>query len=277
MSIVVTETLNNRNVTFSRGSYKSATREFLVYDDAGASIDVSEVLAQADIPSVSGWAAQGEFHPTLPLLTAQDATIEAHDEHKNVFVVKITYKQLLVWGPDSNFPGYMEFSGGVAADFRDTWRRLPIRPDDIDNPDDEDIEGTAIDVKGEPISVPFTTSTFEIQHVIEGDAPFTHIHSLAGKRNESHWGAFEAGTVLYEGARATTVGIGRRRLTHTFHHDPMYHLRQVSVPHMAGGTAIGDGTVSGYELKAYPVIWRQPFPDVVDFASLGVDEALYVE
>ena len=238
MSVVVKELVENRQVAYSNGSYRSATREFLVYEDTSAELDVRLVLHQPEIPDVGYMMVQGDFHPTLPSLTAQEASIVQLPDKTNAFRVTITYNRIRVWGPDNNMPGYMEFSASTSAEFREIWRKDADPPANIDQPADVDIEGTAIDVKGEAVSVPFTQTSIQIQHVIEGNFPISVINSMVGKRNSSAWGAFEAGTVLFEGTDCATIGIGSRRLTHTFHYDSNYHLRQVSVPDFASGTSI---------------------------------------
>ena len=277
MSVIVKELLDSSSVSYSNGSYRKATREFLVYDDGDNELDVSEILANSEIPDVGYMGVQGEFHPSLPDLTAQEASITQLPEKTNAYRVIVVYNRVRIWGPDTNMPGYMELSTSTSAEFREIWRKYPNQPEDINSPADADIGGTAIDVSGEAISVSFSSTTMQIQHVIEGNFPLSFLTSMAGKRNRSAWGLFPAGTVLYEGTDGATIGIGRRRLTHTFHYDDMYHLRQVSVPDFASGTAINSGSASEYALKAYPVFFRQPFPDLADFELFGVDEVLVVE
>ncbi len=277
MSIEVKELLEGRSVSFANGAYRSAVREFLVYETTTANIDVQEILPLAGIPNVGYMLVQGEAHPTLPDLSAQEAAIAPITDRKNAFRVSITYKRIVTYGPDADRPGYMEFSSSITAEFREVWRTDPEDLPMTSMPGNNDIGGTAVDVKGEPVSVPFTTASIQIQHVIEGNFPFSFIQSLAGRRNESAWGIYPAGTILFEGADCSSIGVGRRRLTYTFHHDPNGHLRQVSVPDFASGAAINTGTAAEYALNAYPVIHRQPFPGLADFSELGVDEILVVE
>tara|TARA_Y100001973_G_scaffold84705_1_gene126075 strand:+ start:1016 stop:1846 length:831 start_codon:yes stop_codon:yes gene_type:complete len=276
MSVVVKELMDSSSVSYSNGSYRKATREFLVYESSDNALDVSDVLANPDIPDVGYMGVQGEFHPSLPDLTAQEASIAQLSDKTNAYRVTITYNRIRIWGPDNNMPGYMELTTSTSAEFREVWR---LNPDigRIDNPIDVDIAGTAIDVKGEPVSRSFSQTTLQIQHVIEGNFPLSFLTSMAGKRNASVWGPFPAGTILYEGTDGATLGIGRRRLTHTFHYDSNYHLRQVSVPDFASGTAINAGSETAYALAAYPVFFRQPFPETAEFTLFGVDEVLVIE
>ncbi len=274
MSIQVEELLAGREVTFSTGAYRSASRTFVVYSDSGQEIDVSEVLYQSGIPDVGEFMVQGAAHPTLPFMTAQEASVQPYPEHKDAFQVTIKYGRLKIWGPDPNSVGYMSFNADVQTEFRDVWRTLPNVPDDINNPGDDDIGGTAIDVKGEPVSQAFTTTSFEIEHVIDYPIPFSFLLNTGGKRNSGQWGVFNPNTVLYEGTRVSSVGIGVYRMTHTFHFDGMYHLRQVSVPDFSGSAALNDGTASNYALQAYPVVWRQPFSQTYNFSNFGVDQVI---
>tara|TARA_Y100000593_G_scaffold94952_1_gene197543 strand:+ start:2569 stop:3405 length:837 start_codon:yes stop_codon:yes gene_type:complete len=274
MSIQVDELLSGREVSFSTGAYRTATRTFAVYSDSGQSIDVSEVLSQPGIPDVGEFMVQGEAHPTLPFMTAQEATVQPYAEHKDAFLVTIRYARMKIWGPDSNAVGYMSFTADVQTEFRDVWRTLPNAPTNINNPNDDDIGGTAIDVKGEPVSQAFTTTSFEIEHVIDYPIPFSFLLNMGGRRNSNQWGVFNPNTVLYEGTRTSSVAIGVYRLTHTFHFDSMYHLRQVSVPDFSGSAALNDGSAANYALQAYPVVWRQPFRETYNFSNFGVDEVI---
>lgn len=276
--MVVEELIDGREISFTGGAYRSATRNFLVYDSAGNDIDVANILPNYQLPDVGWMEIQGEEHPTLPGMNVSGASISAYADRSDAYLVSVKYEKFRLGTAPVDEVGFIETAFDISSEFRDVWRtaaNVPS-PSDAQAPSEEDIQGVAVDIKGEPISIVKTSMSITITHTIDYQPPLTLIESLSGKRNSSAWGIWSPGTILYEGASVTRVSHLLNRIVHSFHHDDQMHLRQVAVPDFTGSAALNSGTSATYALKAYPVIWRQPFPELASFTSLQLDESLPV-
>lgn len=162
---------------------------------------------------------------------------------------------------------YSKHEASVVVEFVDAWRVGAMTiPANLNIPAETDIAGTAIDANGEPVSAMRRKQemTFTVR-LASASINKTTILNLIGRRNDATFLGGTAGYVLFHGFRQSRVGPDLYDVTYVFTWDEFAHLRQVAERDADREPKKGTG---GYANKAYPVYWKQPFPNTGNFSTL---------
>ena len=239
----------------------------------------------------------GSFHPDYPTLVC--VKIQGKRDPDNTLVWRVTadYSTDSLVGPDIGDEGFKQtWNLAVQAKFKDAYRRPPspdeTAPANFSNPVEgtplgADIGGIAIDAGGDPQSILDTEPRLvvDIETEINTRAAVGFLGSLmryAGKRNSNTFLGAKPGQLLYLGANSRFLGNtqvnSRYAIQHVIAYDSYFHRIQVADRDTTrqgqyvvrlGSVLDGDGG-ENYPGRAFRVGWRQPFPELFDFRSLGI-------
>ncbi len=256
-------------------------RSFIVKQN----LDGTEVEADYPIDFTSVFQATGmaynqelEDEPGLYLTTYN---VNTSDEGTYQWDVEAVYKPDQVIGDNGGETGsqFDQISSDIEVLFLDTWRvgpfsnEKPAEEDDGAIKDSDNIGGKPVDVAGEPVTRFVTTQSTEITRRFSYFPSFelTVARFLAGKRNKDSFMGVPPGFMLFEGANLSREGSSTYTMKYRFTYDPIKHQRQVPKRFPNGDVVPKEvGTGADKSTVAKTVIWRQPFPDEVAFAVLGV-------
>ena len=258
MTIQIKEILDSRNIGSSAEGL-SGSREFICYDDDGSAASLVDVIDHSDMPTV------GDSHPDISGIWASTFNMTPSRDRAGVWVVKWEYNTTRGGGgPDPQEPPGGKLDVSVGLTIVDLYKSGPDFPPNINSPvKDADIGGVLEAEKGYPLSYSLPTAQITIAETIntnEVNAGALIIN--VGKRNLRSFIGFPAGTVLYAGTDVSRAEAGVYRITHRFHYDAWFHLRQVPERDVNGRPVVkkDDDTMEAY--------WRQPFKHVTDFGWL---------
>jgi len=245
-----------------------------VYDDAGASIDSSDVvgLIGSTLPAVFD-----NFPDDSTMKRVNVPSIERVPGHVDMMRVEFEYRQFegIIGNPNDKLPGepgYLEYSSESTAVFDDFYRDPTTTTDPTDGAavagNTTDIAGTEIDEKGVPerrLRLQQAVTITEILEINPYDGPpIADWEGYIGKRNSKKFKGSPVGKVVYLGHTLQTAGLGRVRVAHNFLQDQFYHMVQVP-----GRNTNGDPALNAGDTNVENVYWRQPFPDTADFNHLS--------
>ena len=178
------------------------------------------------------------------------------DSAGKVHEVSVSYSSSEQASDDEDFLAY---SATIGGQFVDVWRD-GVAPNG-GTPSDNDIGGTPIDNKGEPVSVMVLQSTIGKTRRY-GTVPWDAIWAAIGKRNSATYEGAVAGRLLFKGVSITTVALGVYEVVYELVSDSHFHLRQVAERESDLKVKLN---VDGY---ADVVTTIQPFPDQTAFSAL---------
>lgn len=170
--------------------------------------------------------------------------------------------------PESSASSFIAKDLSTVAVGTDFWRCVDT-VSNINNPLDTDIGGAPCDSFGDPITVFVPQQEMTITN-IRGDNNGSAVLSATGKRNSGVYNGAGAGYLVFSGATARRISTSKYEVTYKMTFDPFGHCRQVALAD-SGGIKIGAESGSPPVCNASHVVWRQPFPSLYDFTSIGID------
>ena len=266
MAVTIIELQETRSFSEAGGKF-SASRKFLVYDDAApitTPAGVRDNFGKSSLPEI------GEQFPGETDIYAISYDIRHIPESRNVWEVEFRYENTQPDERQPQEPGYVEITIDYASEFRDFYRVKP----NLDIPTNgtpslNDINGTPIDVAGEPMSFAARLSTVNITETILGETlpdRSLAIRAARGRRNQFPFLGAPIGQVVYLGATASRIAVNKFQIQHKFSQDDLYHMLQQ--PRRDPQRNVELFRVNGV-LRANFVTWVQPFPEFYDFGLLS--------
>jgi hypothetical protein len=264
MAIEYVELQETRSLTESGGRV-TASRKFRIWDDA-STITTPKVVRDSfgdPLPEI------GELFPEEKVIYCTGYNIRSIPDTLGVWEVEFTYENS---EPGERLPqeeGYTQITIDYAAEFRDQWRVGVAIPTN-GTQTGLDCGGTPIDKAGVPLSVLVRMSDMTIVETVSA-ASFPDrsqlIRIARGRRNLEPFQGAPIGQVLYTGATANRIGIGKYQITHRFRQDESYHMIQSPKRNQLGQveTAVDAQTVH----RASHVDLVQPFPTFANFNLLS--------
>lgn len=154
-------------------------------------------------------------------------------------------------------------SGEIVGEFMDVWRAGSTLELQGGNPSPTlDISGTKIDSGGEPMSVGVRKANITILNIRNGSLDTSAIWSNLGKRNSVSFEGFDAGTLLFTGARLNPAGRNRYEFQFNFVYDQFMHMKQRPLREQDGKIRLNTDKQAAF------VSFYQPFPGTDSFSSL---------
>lgn len=251
----------------------TCSRKFAVWDDSSPLLTPSAVRALFGTTQGSTLLPKvGDLFPDETDVFCVSYQIALQPNSRNLWHVTFSYENTEPGQLQPLQVGYAQLSFDWSAEFRDVWRTQPglIAPSDGDATLNSTIQGTPIDVWGEPMSVLRYFTTLEISETVQLntlDARAAVIMEMRGKRNAAVFRGGAIGTVLYRGAKANRTSIDKVSLTHSFMQDDWYHMIQVPERGSDGRVVLTEAA-NGARIAA-SVLWRQPFPLKGDFNTIS--------
>ena len=231
----------------------TATRTFLVYDDAGNSTSISGAVADSSLPQI------GDSHGSIPDLRVTRRDIKRTAERNDAWKVTYSYEFLLEQ-PEI----VVSQSGDISAQFVDMWRGGASQPSPLGSPSRDDIFGTPIDIGGKPVSVLVRQQTFSTTFETSS-VPVGLLSAATGSRNSGWWFGFRQGHLVYQGVSFSTKTPSSYTRTDKFLYDGFGHARQKPFELDGDLTPILD--TDGHVEK---IRWVQPYPRESNFGGLGI-------
>ena len=169
---------------------------------------------------------------------------------------------------DSN--DFVSLDMNTSMSFVDVYRMGATFPNNVNNPGDNDIQGTPMDACGEPVSAPLFQQELTLVNIKSTNQATAIIGSI-GKRNSASFLGADPGYVLFTGASSRRVGIAKYEITYKFLWDGAKHLRQIAARDVDGQPLLTVGGAA--QAFASTVYARQPFPNTSDFTGLSLSQS----
>lgn len=272
MTILIKELSGSKNISKPSQGSRSASREFLVYDDEGIIPTMDDMLNAAGMPVIN------QTHPDADYLFATGYRFSLSNQRANTWLVTWDYTPFEVAdGGEDDVPVEPEFTGlsvNINQTIIDIWKSNPNKPANVSaplnpaplgssTPAASDIGGNLVASKGYPISFALPIADITITtNIFTANFNGYGFLSSVSKRNNSSWLGFPAGSVLFKGVNINKTAPNTYQLTYQLTWDHWYHLRQVPERDEDGNPKID---VTGNELY---VFFRQPFPQTTSFGFL---------
>jgi hypothetical protein len=255
---------------------RSGTRDFLVVEN-DSTITTQPSMDQV-IRSTGVRLYVPDSTPVLGNLIPLSVSVRTAGDKQIQYLVSFKYGLETVGSDDTtddpSAPSFVAFNISqrpVAFDL--------YRADDFEFPVDRfaDIKGTPVDNAGEPITAFIIQQDLEIQVRYEkfADVPNLDSLSLVAKRNSTKFLGAEPGMLHYSGMSLTRDGINSYNASFTFVWDQFKHQRQSPLRDQNGDVVVildPDRPASEKHFIAETVMMKQPFPDLGDFALLGLPD-----
>lgn len=167
----------------------------------------------------------------------------------------------------SDTNAFVSLDMNTSMSFVDVYRMGATFPTNVNNPGDNDIQGTPMDACGEPISAPLFQQELTLVNIKSTNQANLIIGEI-GKRNSVSFLGADIGYVLFTGASSRRTGLERYEITYKFLWDGAKHLRQIAARDVDGQPLLAVGGAS--QASASTVYARQPFPNTSTFSSLNL-------
>jgi len=167
----------------------------------------------------------------------------------------------------SDTNAFVSLDMNTSMSFVDVYRMGANFPTNVNNPGDNDIQGTPMDACGEPVSAPLFQQELTLVNIKETNQASLIIGEI-GRRNSTSFLGADIGYVLFTGASSRRVGVDKYEITYKFLWDGAKHLRQIAARDVDGQPLLTVGGAS--QASASTVYARQPFPNTSTFASLNL-------
>jgi hypothetical protein len=277
----------SRSATFDRGKW-SGTQNYLVRDDADASINVYTIASGASTYEPFGAGDDTTMATYMRFVSATYTPVA--DGMDKIWSAVFTYESTMGDGVNvvtadvktETEVGFTSIETNIREEAIDIWRTGTTVPSG-GTQNDNDIGGTKSDSAGEPISFLLPIASISIRNVIYGRPQYATIMAIAGKRNSASFvfGATgntftcETGTLVFTGASTSRTGPNVYEINYQFNYDPtLYHMRQIAMRDLKGvktSRPTPGSPVSATNVETASVVfWRQPFPSTTLFSVLGI-------
>lgn len=262
MAVTVRESLTSRNLLRNQDGTATAPRVFHVFGDELTPVETADevrALMGSSLPAVA------DPHPDFPhLVRTRKEDIRLVPGHSDLWRVGLEYT-----GEDTGngFPptDFWDVSSSAVRLDVPTWRVDATPPNDIDSPDETDINGRKIDHHGgHPFNLVQTAlmRTYRrrvLRLLIDEPGILLQVRT----RNSTAFQGFPAGSLVFASYEITADGESPYAdLSYTFGYDPYFHLRQRPDTYAEGNVRLD---VNGH---ASDVFWFQQYPVRSDFNAL---------
>lgn len=234
----------------------TATRTFLVWDDAGIAENINAVVLANELPQI------GDLHDSIENLRVTKRDVKRSQERNDAWQISYSYEFLLDT-PDGDV--VTTVSSDVSGAYADMWRSGAALPSNLNYPPQSDIGGNNIDIGGTPTSTMVTQQTFSTTFEHFGSIPVGSLANSIGYRNSGWWRGFSQGRLVYLGMSFATKTANSFTRTDKFLFDAFAHCRQK--PFDLDGDLNPKLDEDGY---AESVMWVQPHPYTTDFGGFGI-------
>lgn len=277
----------SRSATYDRGKW-SGTQNYLVRDDADASINVYTIASGASSYEPFGAGDDTTMATYMRFVSATYTPVA--DGMDKIWSAVFTYESTMGDGVNvvtadvktETEVGFTSIETNIREEAIDIWRTGTTVPSG-GTQNDSDIGGTKADSAGEPISFLLPIASISIRNVIYGRPAYATIMAIAGKRNSASF-TFGAtgntftcatGTLVFTGASTSRTGPNVYEINYQFNYDPtLYHMRQIAMRDLKGvktSRPTPGSPVSATNVETASVVfWRQPFPSTTAFSALGI-------
>jgi hypothetical protein len=261
MAQTVHEQLVSRNLSISGGKI-TGTRVFVVWDDAAAITEPSQITLGAN-----GMPAAGDLFPGETTVYALSHTIDPLGDGKATW--RVTWQ----YGPSTNPPsdlGYVERTTSTGFQFLDVYRLNVPSAYGGNGSNGSNIGGTPVDAGGDPTTIRTVVVTLQIsENIRDFQMPgrLATIAEAVGKRNSATFEGFAAGTLVYSGNDSSRVNVNLFRLTHRFEYRADFHMQQVPRKNSQGDVSMTFSPQYGFHAET--VAFVQPFPQTYDFNTIS--------
>ncbi len=173
--------------------------------------------------------------------------------------------------------GWVEFTASGRVEFRDKWRinaSIPVVggiAGQVSLGMWSNIGGESNDIAGTPLSALHRTQEIVVNVTLGGPPQWEIMRAARGRRNLTYFGGIPPGYLLFDSYTVARVTPTRYRVGYRFVEDQDAHLIQSPFRDGKGEIVLGDvaTSVGGIKAKvAAAVLWRQPFPNPIDFYSI---------
>ena len=285
-----------RSATFDRGKWQG-TQNYIVYDDTGASINVYD-LASTGPPTLGFGGGQD---PTLDtyLRSVGSTYTPAPDGRNRIWNVTYTFESIMGDGTTvatsdvltETEVNFTSFECNITSEILDIWWSNPTLPSTAALRSDPGLNlltgGNGPVYAGkDPISFVSSVMSISVRNVRNGRPDYLTLASIVGTRNNASF-TFGAnataaqnlicpeGSLLFVGATTSRIGPNQYEVNFQFSFDPnLYFLRQVPLMDTEGvKIELKDTTLVFSDSNPYgakKVYYKQPFPSVSTFGSLGL-------
>jgi len=264
MPTTVTAALQSESVTDGDSS-KSMEKTFILtaVDSAAPTVSIAFTATEA----LGALDAIG----TVATIGGQSAKVTSRavdavaDAGKKVWTGTVSY----AWSvSDTN--DFVSLDMNTSMSFVDVYRMGATFPNNVNNPGDNDIQGTPMDACGEPVSAPLFQQELTLVN-IKSTNQADLIVAQIGKRNSAVFLGASIGYVLFTGASSRRVGVAKYEITYKFLWDGAQHLRQIAARDVDGQPLLTVG--AAFQASASTVYARQPFPSTSTFSTLNLSVA----
>ena len=277
----------SRSATYDRGKW-SGSQNYLVRDDADASINVYTIASGASTYEVFGAGDDTTMATYMRFVSATYTPVS--DGMDRIWSAVFTFESTMGDGVNvvtadvktETEVGFTSIETNIREEAIDIWRTGTTVPSG-GTQNDNNIGGTPADSAGEPISFLLPIVSISIRNVIYGRPQYATIMAVAGKRNSAAF-TFGAtgntftcatGTLVFTGASTSRTGPNVYEINYQFNYDPtLYHMRQIAMRDLKGVKTSrptpGSPVSASNKETAETVWWRQPFPDTTAFSALGI-------
>ena len=274
----------SRSATYDRGKW-SGTQNYLVRDDADASINVYTIASGASAYQPFGNGDDSTIASYLRFISATYTPVA--DGMDKLWSAVFSYESKM--GDGTNVTavdslseqevGFTSIETSISATTVDIYRTGATLPADKSAPLLIDIVGTKVDSSGDPISYVLPMTNISVRNVVYGRPSYAAIMALAGKTNNASYTVcgFTAAihSLLFTGCSSSRTAPNTYEINFQFTYDPNeYHLRQVPLRDVDGRVMTSRVTPGSAVSEANPeradkVYYKQPF-GTGDFTGLGI-------
>lgn len=293
--------MSRQNKGMDDESY-SASRTFLVYDDAGGSLSLASAI------NYSGGVSFGDSHPDAVSILATAFDISPVSDRKGTWVITWSYElpkedeeeesdgdntevepeddeleepaEDISGGGNEDgtddegtddetdeeeepFTGVSMTTGLALVDGFVAGATVPTDGDQGGVAGYEITDGTVIHQGGDPVTIPVSTMEISFSKIVKRQTYyFNGIHAKAGKRNAFPFYGFDTGSMIFKGMSVQRSTVDTWDVTYDFAWDEWLHMRQVP-RRDDDGQLDWDLSVDPPEL---PIYFKQPFPNKISFA-----------
>jgi len=286
----------NKTTTLDRGRW-SGTQNYVVYDDANASILIIDLINAAAAAGVQVFGAGTEttLGTYLRFVGQSFSPIEASNKQWNA---EFQFESIVgdgatITAQDTKTEtevGFTSIEVDIHSELRDVYRRgatLPSSNALKSNPNIVDIGGTPYYTGRDPVTAVGHLVRISVRNVVNGRPNYSGIAAAVGTRNS---GVFTfgssgtasqnivcaIGTLLFVGASSSRIGPNQYEVNFEFaYDDKLFHLQQVALTDVDGvkiALKLGASTTPSVSNPWYAefVYYKQPFPDTDSFGALNL-------